>query len=369
MRQVTMFAGVCLVLACGGGSGGPVDVPAGSDTLVLVPTDTIGIEIGDSNYVFGMIWQARMDALGRILVLDNQLCQIRAYSADGGYIGSAGRKGSGPGELQFPIGMATLSDGGVAVVDPLAASVVFYDSALAYSGSLSGFFPSPPMRLAGADSGSFVGLQLSINEDGGATMIRTNLGRWRDSTEPDLVFMGTDTQMEGGEGIRLQGPEYVVDAAGDGRVAAALSSTGQYRIDCFDRNGTTLFTIEEEWQPVAKTEEELARGTMAVAITMGDGGASAESREVEDTEPYHTAITDVFFGPEGELWVRIGSESIPTFRRYDREGRFTGLAIVPSMDSASGGSWDISVSPGGFLAWEMNSESYPVVVRLGPRAQ
>jgi hypothetical protein len=358
---------MCFVLACGGGE--PAAGRTASDTLVLVPIDTIGIEAGDSNYVFGMIWQARVDALGRILVLDNQLCRVRAYSGDGAFLGSAGGKGSGPGELQFPIGMATLSDGGLAVVDPLSGSVSFYDPALVYSRSLSGFFPSPPMRLAGADSGSIIGLQMTINEDGGGTMIRTNLGRWRDAIEPDLVFMGTETPMEGGEGIRLQGPEYVLDGSSDGRVAAALSSTDQYRIDCYDRTGSTLFTIEEEWQPVAKTEEELERGTLAVAISMGDGGASAESREVEDTEPYHTAIADVFFGPDDELWVRIGSESVPTFRRYDRDGQLVGLAIVPSMDSASGASWDISVSREGFLAWEMNSESYPVVVRLGPQAQ
>jgi hypothetical protein len=367
MKLLFLALVLSLALACGGGDEA-VETLQVQETIILAPVDTIGIETGDSNYVFGSIWQARVDALGRILVLDSQLCAVRAYSSDGMYVGEAGGRGSGPGELQFPIGMATLADGGLAVVDPLSGSVVFYDSALTYTRSLSGFFPAPPMRLAGADSGSFVALQPTINEDGGSTIIRTILGRWRDSSDAELVFLSRDTQMEGGEGMRLQGPEYVLDGSGDGRVVAALSSPEQYRIDCFAGDGRTLFTIEEDWEPVAKTEEELARGTMAVAITMGGEGASAETRTVEDTEPFHVAIADVYFGPDRELWVRMGSESIPTFRRYDRTGRFMGDAVVPSMDSSSGRYWDMAVSPEGVVAWEMNPENYPVAIRLGPQA-
>jgi hypothetical protein len=325
--------------------------------------------MGDTNYVFGTIWQARVDPAGRVLVLDNQACSVLAYSQEGSYLGRAGGKGSGPGELQFPMGMATLADGWLAISDPLSGSVSYFDPALSYARSLSGFFPGPPMRMAGADSGSFVALQPTFVDEGGSALVRTILGRWTDSIEPELVFLSRDAPMEGGEGIRLQGPEYVLDGSGDGRVAAAVSSTEDYRIDCFDRSGRTLFVIEEDWEPVAKTEEEMARGSMAVAITMGEGGASAETRRVEDTEPFHTAITDVFFGPDGALWVRMGSESVPTFRIYDREGRPAGVARIPALDSSTGRTWDVAVSPDGIVAWEMDPENYPAVVLLEPQVR
>ncbi len=366
MRRIAIVIPACLVLACGG-SAPPSEVPQVPDTLFLDPVDTVGVESGDSNYVFAMIWQARIDALGRLLVLDNQVCNVRAYSADGTWLATAGGRGSGPGELQFPIGMASLSDGGIAIVDPLSGSVALYDSGLVYERSLTGFFPAPPMRLAGADSGSFVALQPTYSEDGGTGVIRTVCGRWRDSTDPELVFQSTDMPVESGEGLRLQGPEYVLDGSPDGRVAIALSSPDLYRIECFGRDGLALFTIEEDWEPVAKTEEELAAGISTVAISIENGNASAETRTVEDTEPYHVAISDVFFGPDGELWVRIGGGSIPTFRRYDREGTPLGVALIPALDSSSGGSWDVSVSPYGVAAWDMDPEAYPSVVRLVAR--
>jgi hypothetical protein len=367
-KGLALCPALCLFLACGGANDA-FETTQEQDTIILVPVDTIGIETGDSNYVFGSIWQARVDALGRILVLDNQLCSVRAYSSDGMYMGEAGGRGSGPGELQFPMGVATFPDGGLAIVDPLSACIVFYDSSLSYARTLSGFFPGPPMRIAGADSGFFAALLPTIVDQGGSTIIRTRLGRWRDSVEPDQVFLSADTEMGGGEGIRLQGPEYVLDGFSDGRVAAALVSPEQYRIDCFDSSGLTLFTVQQEWEPVAKTEEEIARGVTAIAITMDNGNASAETRNVEDTEPLHDAITDVFFGPDGDLWARQGAEPVPTFRIYDRTGQQVGMATVPGMGSSSGPVWEIAVSPNGYVAWEMNSEGYPMVIVLGPQAQ
>jgi len=359
---------LCLLVACRGGGS-----PAGSlqtpDTTFLAPVDTLGLESGDTNYVFSSIWDASADASGRILVLDTQDCSIRAYSSGGIYLGRAGGRGSGPGELQFPMGMACLSGGGIAAVDPLSASVVFYDSTLSHTRTLSGFFPSPPMRISGADSDRIVGLMPGIVQENGSPMVRTVLGRWRDSAEPDLIFFQSTSPMPGGEGVRLQGPEYLVAGCDDGRVALSPVSPDEYRIDCFDGSGAAGFTISEEWEPVPKTEEELSRGVDAVAISVVNGSASARTSRVEDTEPFHDAVADIFFGPGGDLWVRLGSESVPTFRVYDRSGAWTRTVRIPALDSSDGPYWSVSVGPGGVLAWQMDPEEWPMVVVLGPRGR
>ena len=65
------------------------DVPI--DTLYSA--DSIGIEMGDSNYVFGSISDFDYAPDGRILILDGIQCCIFVYSQSGEFIERIGRPG------------------------------------------------------------------------------------------------------------------------------------------------------------------------------------------------------------------------------------------------------------------------------------
>ena len=76
---------------------------SGSDawTVSNRPTVTIGELDGPLEFTFGDVVAAGTLSDGRIFVGDSQAHTIRIFSAEGDYLGSMGREGEGPGELQW----------------------------------------------------------------------------------------------------------------------------------------------------------------------------------------------------------------------------------------------------------------------------
>ncbi|MCD4709083.1 MAG: 6-bladed beta-propeller, partial [Candidatus Sabulitectum sp.] len=120
----------------------------------LVKADSIGIELGDSNYVFGAIIDAVYLVDGRIAILDILQRKILIFSGSGEFIGSAGRDGMGPGEFASPYSLTALSDGGFAVSDIQQGKITFFDSSLEYVKDLSGFQTMAPDRIRIGPNGS-----------------------------------------------------------------------------------------------------------------------------------------------------------------------------------------------------------------------
>ena len=64
-----------------------------------------------------------------------------------------------------------------------------------------------------------------------------------------------------------------------------------------------------------------------------DGSLSGENsiRIEVDVDPFYNAITDLSTDHEGRLWVRLGSEQIPTFRVYSHDGEYLFTAACPEL--------------------------------------
>lgn len=73
---------------------------------------------GEGPESFGQISALKVDADGRIYVLDYLSQDIRVFDADGGYSHSIGRPGEGPGELSRAAGLNWGPDGNLWVWDP-----------------------------------------------------------------------------------------------------------------------------------------------------------------------------------------------------------------------------------------------------------
>ena len=85
----------------------------------LVPEMSIGELDGELEYLFGDVASLGVGADGTVYVVDRQVPELRAYDANGIYIGTLGSPGEGPGELKSPDGgLAVLTDGRVLVRDP-----------------------------------------------------------------------------------------------------------------------------------------------------------------------------------------------------------------------------------------------------------
>jgi hypothetical protein len=77
-------------------------------------------------------------AADRLYIADALDCAVKAFSKDGRFLGSLGRKGLGPGELSFPSGVAAF-DEGVAVADKLNFRIQVFDA----RGTVCGGFKVP----------------------------------------------------------------------------------------------------------------------------------------------------------------------------------------------------------------------------------
>jgi len=118
---IAFQAAALILLGCGGGSA-PQEVEWARDARheSLAVTDSIGIETGDSNFVFGQIAGAAYAPDGRIAVLDMKQKAVLFYSPDGSFLMRVGRQGSGPGEFLMPSSISFYRDGSMVVGDAMA---------------------------------------------------------------------------------------------------------------------------------------------------------------------------------------------------------------------------------------------------------
>lgn len=80
-------------------------------------TLTIGAIEGRPHEVFGRIADVAVGPSGDVFILDNLNLDVRWFSADGTFRGSAGRAGGGPGEFRSPMSISVRPDGLVEVLD------------------------------------------------------------------------------------------------------------------------------------------------------------------------------------------------------------------------------------------------------------
>ncbi len=67
--------------------------------------------------------EMRVDAKGRMFVLDRGDMRVRVFSSDGKLIRDMGRPGQGPGDLEYPLGMEIEDDGSLLVLELLHIDV------------------------------------------------------------------------------------------------------------------------------------------------------------------------------------------------------------------------------------------------------
>ncbi|MCD4707616.1 MAG: 6-bladed beta-propeller [Candidatus Sabulitectum sp.] len=341
----------------------------------ITAVDTIGVEFGDSNYVFGQTDAALFGPNNEILVLDGSRNHIALFSADGEFLRSIGRQGSGPGEFLRPMAIALLGNGQLAVSDPWASKISLFDSSYTFNGEITGFFPAPPLAIEGSDGEAIIGLMRIIDIDNG--MIGFSLARLNGTAEPTHIYAEDMIEFE----PTMIGPGYTestVAFASDptGRVCTSIMSTDTYRIECFLPDGKQFLVIEQPFEEVPKTaleiEEEIEDyNTVLERRAAAGGGQRMQSMGIQmpseninyEPIPYHYAISDLMLDTQERLWVRRGYESIPHFDVYDLDGKLLFTASVEEGDPDSR-DWTIVAGDDRLLAFSDDPAGYPKIVIL-----
>jgi len=355
-----------LTAACGSG-GDPASVSSGVDTLSLAVVDTIGLDMGDSNYVFGQLLRVGHGADGSIIALDMQAGRLIVFSPSGEFTGYIGAPGPGPGEFQVPMDFAVFPDGGIAVTDAISRVISFFDTSGNYTGMLSGFFPTPPMRIEGAPAGAMIGQHMPMVMTGETMEMSLELSRWTDSPEPDLTYFSRAMQLDLSEGsaISTRGPEFEFAVGPDGSVFVAEVSDTLFSVIGYNPGGEEFLSVSEPVERVPMTQEEIDAGGLGISIMVNDEGASADMSRVENTYPWRNVIASIGVDSESRIWVELACYDQPLFRVYDYAGTLL-FAAVPELRFPQVGRPAFRVDAGGIIAFDRDPLDYPKIYILQP---
>ena len=329
----------------------------------LIKVDSIGIELGDSNYVFGAIIDATYLVDGRIALLDILQRKILVFSGNGEFIGSAGREGMGPGEFISPYSITALSDGGFAVSDIQQGRITFFDSTLEYVKELSGFQPMAPDRIRIGPNGSFFGRRHNwyYDEDEDELYSGSEYCLWSDSVQPDQIYQ-ENYFLHSSDDHFFCG----IASSEDGRFFTMPSSKIDYRITGYTSEGDVSFQIELPWETMYLTEEELLAARPHMVIP-GPGSESTSSELSADWSPDSTRGAGILAGLDAEnrLWVKSGKGEIasPIFDLYNATDG-SSLGSIQTTLPAIARFWSVRVSESGILGWDHNPGDYPRVYML-----
>ncbi len=329
----------------------------------LVKVDSIGIELGDSNYVFGAVMDATYLVDGRIALLDILQKKVFVFLGNGEFVGTAGREGTAPGEFVSPFSITALSDSGFAVSDIQQGKIVIFNSSLEYEREVSGFQAMAPDRISIGPTGSFFGRRLNwyYDQEEEELYSGSEYCLWSDSAQPDQIYQenyflhsSTDHFFCG------------IVSSEDGRLFTMPSSKTEYSITGYTSAGDISFQIELPWETMFKTEEELEVARPGMVIP-GPGSESTSSELSADWSPDSIRSSGSLIGLDGEnrLWVKSGrgETASPVFDLYNATNGES-LGSIETTLPAIARLWNIKIFESGILGWDHNPGDFPRVYIL-----
>ncbi len=400
--------GVSLVsvafVACGGDAGGSAEngpawtttMSASGDTTVARTTGVIpdsgthrlqeiwrvgDADAIDSTITFGRVNGFAVHADNTIAVFDPSAPTLRLFDANGQYVRTLGRKGSGPGEYEHANGLAFLSDGRLAIWDAPTSRITLFRQ----TGEVDGAWQPPVNGWQLSDALSPVeGHALMIRaaiidtarkdnpgppEMRGAYFMYDTTGHIVDTmivpkpkVEPAMLVLQNETRISRRGVPFASGPSFALLTNG----LRAMSEGDRYRIDL--SNGSTNLRIERDavGVPVSDGERDERRALAEREMMSEDPTWRWNGPPIPSVKPM---IVRMQSGVDGRLWVRVSApgELIPEAERdeprpaqpnqpppiaitwrepvwydvFETDGRFLGRIVMPARSSWLGARGDL----------------------------
>ena len=330
--------------------------------LIIEVVDSIGIEMGDSLYVFGAITDVEILENGTIMVLDGSYANIRTFSPEGRHLFTVSRRGEGPGELSHPKSLFNWSDGTIGVIDPNSGGVHRFSEDGQWLGlelAVSHNIPADPIVMSDSE---FVCHKARFDMDGETVNEIATIGLFPVSLTPRVSYWEKtepwDPANMGNLTLELFLTNYWTADPVTGRVFVCPFNEDNYSIQCFNGDGSLTGTITMEHTPVPKTEEDIQEEKDYIVFTLG-GNSENNHGFNYDCDPWlnHLPVTGLYMGPEGNLWARRGGAEVPTFDIWDENLEHAGTASIPSMEG-SGANWRMTFGSDFIITWNENPENF-----------
>lgn len=373
MRIVSMFFILLLLASCNQSNQSSEDAEAISGEIFpsvdlwLTITDSIGVEFGDSNLVFGIPNAAFMMAGNRIAVMDVLKAKISLFDINGNFLNTIGRQGNGPGEFLQPSWFSVTPSGGFVVSDMMARKLVSFDSNFVYTGSIGSFFPSPPDRTIFLNDSVFVGIKPDYEMNDQEMRAGFVVAMWNLNTiEPELIYYRDLAHFDPANPFNSEAGYPIFTMSLDGIVYTSVQSIDEYTIHGWDIDGSLLFTITEPYTRMPKTPEVINQEREITHSIMRRAGMPDSMLNSIEPDPFYYAIISLGIGPNGNLWVALGYYDHPVFRVYTtHNGEYLFTAALEYPESKR--NLSVTINKWGFIALNPMSDSWPRVYILNLR--
>ena len=348
----------------GCGSNEPPELPPIDYYLVI--TDSIGVEEGDSCYMFNLPVDVAYSPGGDIAVLDKLRHAAFIFTPDGEFITMVGREGEGPGEFNMPSSLEFSSDGHLLIED--GNKIAVFDSSYQYQTQLT-WSNNAPHPIRALDSTSFIGVSGSwIPSDHGICIVLT-LCRLEGVGDPSVEYFSSEYELnpdKANDFSSSRESSFHSCTTLSGRVFYSVSSIDQFEIRGCEPDGTLFFhVVDEEYHRVRKTEDELQAELdkfTSYARTVTSGRITSVDVEFD---PFRRSILSMFSDCEDRLWIRLGCYPGIVFRVYDMQGDVLFHAMLDyAGDPLDLLEWKVMGNEYGFLAYDRSPIDYPRVYML-----
>lgn len=361
MRWIIPSILIALLAGCGGQTDETaLQTATEPQVYSLVRVDSIGIDMGDSNYVMGAVEGVAYGPDGNIAVLDCARSCLRIYSPEGEFLRQIGRQGNGPGELQSVAFLAISEDGhiymagegssilGLHVFDYGTGEWLDSESALG----------TPPTCIEGADGSAHIRKNLDLDFSSGEPLVLVSIARHEFGVEePEVVYFEDSfpyDPAEMGRMISIIWGGFDIAADFDGRVYVAPRNTERAMLYAFEKDGTERFAIDLGYEPVPRTEGEMEMERMI--LRMNASAMDMDQMPLEP-DPYKPLIRGLEVDGEGNLWVLRGDPALPTFDVLSSEDGTHLYSAVVEGDPGDGSTWRFYLDETGILAYAADPAS------------
>jgi hypothetical protein len=343
--------------SCGNGESEPVIDGSEDETMLeLIIVDSIGVELGDSNYVLGSIEASSHTMDGNILILDRPASCVREYTPGGDFVRQYGRRGTGPGEVVNPLSMTRLTDGRVVMLDMQTGGLHAFSPEGEWLGVTAEIVNEPILWISPAESNTYIGTHNTIDVEEGQLFVTAVVGKFEsDSPEPILVYWENRFPFDFVDFTVLINESYFANAwASDreGNVFLARRDTEEYLITGYDANGEVFVQFGLDIPMAEKSEREIIEEAEFWNTRARNMGANGQLNYAPD--PFRWKIHSMGIDDRNRLWVRRGTEEIPTFDVFDYGGNHLFTAELPGITGCSGLLWEVHVDEFGILAWSLD---------------
>ena len=352
-----------LVLIACGGEQPPVGIeePAGPEIDTLIVTDSIGVLMGDSCYMFGSIIKAEVLPGGNVILFDRSTGLISTFDESGDFVSSFGGIGEAPGEFTLPGTMTVLGDGRIAVFDWMGIEVCFFSAEGEYIGSRLNLSFEMPLTMTSAGDSCFVMYSCPTRQIEGTYKMGYELNIWEGTSEEPRATPFAHLFEFGKEDYDFR-PGYLAIAAGiNGHVYLHRMNSEEYFIEVLNLDGQPIDTISSE--PVLVPMGDIARYTnipQASFSVMIDDNAQQISGELPEYAPQ---IEKLGIDSLGNLWAQQGTSKGLIWDVFSPEGeKIREVYLTAFPDSLY---IRVEINEHGIVAWNLSPEDYPRLYRLG----